>query len=78
MANTAHAASSGAARPVCRPEEAGKGPGMGRTRGQAELTQRPADGTRRSHPQTSQCETAVGTLISDYKCQFSLACQRKQ
>lgn len=41
-------------------------------------TQSLAGGTSSSHPQTAQCKTAVDTLISDYKCQFSLACQQKQ
>lgn len=59
--------------------EAEKHPGKGWTCGEAELDPEPSRWHQfSSHPQTSQCKAAVDTLISDYKCQFSLACQQKQ
>lgn len=59
--------------------EAEKHPGKGWTCSEAELDPEPSRWHQfSSHPQTPQCKAAVDTPISDYKCQFSLACPQKQ
>lgn len=59
--------------------EEGKHPGQGWTWDKTEPYPEPNRWHRfSSRPRTAQCEAAADTSISDYKCQFSLACQQKQ